>query len=466
MTDLTTRDLCTVANADHFAGPDRPIGPVSIDSRTTPAGATFFCLTGPKFDGHDYAASAVERGAAVVVARRASVHKLPPAIRDGRVTLLTVADPEKALTALASEARLRFAGTVVGVTGSCGKTTTKEMIAAVLSAGGATHKTTGNLNNHLGVPLTLLAMRGDERFAVIEMGMNHLGEIAHLCGIARPLVGAITVVGAAHLAGVGGLAGVAAAKGELFTALPADGVAVMPSDIRFPWVVTRHLLAPVVLVGDRPGDEVRLVRAEEAADGARGLIEVDGERHALRLHLAGEHNLRNALIAIAIGRALDVPPARAIEALAEVRPPSMRGEVRLLADGGRVLLDCYNANPTSMAAALASFARTAPPGGVLVLGDMMELGDEAPQAHAALAKEVLAVPEATLIGVGPLSVRLVEASRAAGLPPDRALHVADAVAASRALRERRAAGSWVLVKGSRAMGLERVWPALSVGGEG
>jgi UDP-N-acetylmuramoyl-tripeptide--D-alanyl-D-alanine ligase len=335
------------------------------------------------------------------------------------------------------------------------------MVAAVLAAGGPTHKTSGNLNNHLGVPLTLLAMRGDERFAVIEMGMNHLGEIAALSAIARPRVGVITAVGAAHLEGVGSIEGVAQAKGELFDALPAVGVAVMPSDILHPEIVTRNLRGALVTCGTRPGDAVRLLSAAETIEGATGVIEVDGIRHALRLRLAGEHNLRNAMLAIAVGHALHVPPSLAVEALAQVAPPAMRGEVRPLRDGGRVVLDCYNANPTSMAAALASFGRTAPPGGVLVLGDMRELGPDALAAHAALAPQVLAVPGATLIAVGPLSGALVEASKAAGLPAERAVHVPDAAAAGQELRARRPAGSWVLVKGSRAMGLERVFAALA-----
>lgn len=456
MSGLTTLDLCQVAGGALVAGPHRPIDAVSIDSRTLPAGAAFFCLVGPRFDGHDYAGAAVEQGAAIVVGRR---ERVPAALLEGGVTVVGVDDAERALTALAALARRRFEGEVVGVTGSVGKTTTKEMVAAVLAVVGGAHKTVGNLNNHLGVPLTLLAMRGDERFAVIEMGMNHLGEIAALSALARPRVGVITAVGAAHLEGCGSVEGVARAKGELFDALPPDGVAVMPSDILFPEIVTGGLRAALVTCGTRPVDAVRLVSATEAADGAAGVVEVDGVRHALKLRLAGEHNLRNALLAIAVGHALHVPVSLAVEALAHVAPPPMRGEVRPLRDGGRVVLDCYNANPTSMAAALTSFGRTAPPGGVLVLGDMRELGPDARAAHAALAPQVLAVPGATLIAVGPLSAALVDAARAAGLPADRAVHVPDAAAAGQELRARRPAGSWVLVKGSRAMGLERVFAA-------
>lgn len=462
--------LCQVTGGRLVDGAHRDLGPVSIDSRTAPPDSTFFCIRGPRFDGHRFAGQAVDKGASVVVADRRGVSALPEWVLDGRVTVLVVSDAVRALGQLAAATRQKFDGGVIGLTGSSGKTTTKEMIAAVLATAGPTLATAGNLNNHLGVPLTLLRLAEPEapdyRFAVVEMGMNARGEIAYLAGLARPEIGVITSVGAAHLAGLGSVRAIARAKGELFDALTADGLAIMPSRIAWPWVVTAGLRAPLLCVGEREVDAVRLSAVRPEGAGMIGTVRVDGETHRLRLQLDGRHNMHNALLAIAVGRRLGVPPAVAVAALAEVAPPPMRGEVRRLLDGSPVVLDCYNANPQSMAAAIATFADRAPDG-ILVLGDMLELGEGEAEAHRALGEAVGRLPGTpTLVGAGPRAQAIVEGARDAGLAPERAVHAADAAAAAERVAGLRRPGQPILLKGSRGTRLERVYDALRKAEEG
>ena len=462
---LDTRILCRAAGGRLLSGDHRPLGEISIDSRTTPPDSTFFCLRGPRFDGHRFADRAAAAGARVVVADRRGVTALPPGLLDLGVAVIVVADTARALGRLAAAARVQYRGTLIALTGSSGKTTTKDFIAAVLRKAGPVLATQGNLNNELGVPLTLLRLRDDHRFAVIEMGMSARGEISYLASIAMPRIGVITTVGAAHLAGLGTVRAVARAKGELLAALPEDGLAIIPSHISYPWLLTGGLRAPLMTVGEREVDEIRLTETRATPDGMHGLIEADGHRHALTLRLSGRHNLHNALLAIAVGRELGVPVADAIAAHAEVDPPPLRGELRVLADGTRVVLDCYNANPQSMRVSVTTFVENAPDG-LLILGDMLELGPVAPAAHREIGTLIGALPGArmgglTLIGTGPLADQLVTAARVAGLPESRALHVDDAAAAAREAIRLRRPGQPILLKASRGIHLEQVYTALA-----
>ncbi len=461
---LDTRLLCRAAGGRLINGEHQDLGPISIDSRTCPPGATFFCIRGPRFDGHRFADKAVAAGAKVIVADRRGVSALPGGLLDGDLAIIVVPQTVRALGRLAAAARVQFHGTVVGLTGSSGKTTTKEFIAAVLARSGETLATAGNLNNELGVPLTLLRLRQNHRFAVVEMGMNARGEISYLASLAMPHIGVITTVGAAHLQGLGSVQAVARAKGELLTALAPDGLAIIPSHVRYPWLLTAGLRAPLMTVGERKVDEIRLLRVRSTLTGTRATIEVDGERHPLRLRLAGRHNLHNALLALAVGRELGVAIPDALDALAAVDPPAMRGEIRQLDDGTPLVLDCYNANPQSMRVSVDTFVEGAP-GGLLVLGDMLELGPAGPAAHreigAHLAELPGAIADLTVIGVGPLSEQLVAAARAAGLPADRAHHASDADAAVDLVRAHRRPGQPILLKGSRGIRLERVYTELA-----
>jgi UDP-N-acetylmuramoyl-tripeptide--D-alanyl-D-alanine ligase len=457
MTPLSTTDL-QIIGGELVHGPGRALGAISIDSRTIAANSTFFCIRGPRFDGHDFALAAADAGARVIVCNAGAARRVKGALAEADVTIIAVQSTIQALGLLALRHRLRFKGTVVGLTGSSGKTTTKEMIAAVLATRGHVHRTPGNLNNHLGVPLTLLGLTGEHTHAVIEMGMSDRGEIAYLSELSRPHVGVITSVGAAHLETLKTVHNVAAAKGELLARLQPSGLGIIPSDVAYAWRLTRHMRAPLVAVGRRSVDDVRLTHVREGKRGAMARVHLAGEMLPLRLQLAGVHNLSNAALAIAVGHRLGVPLADAVKALANVPAPSMRGELRHLADGTPVVLDCYNANPQSTTAALAAFAKQHP-AGIVVLGDMLELGDTAPAAHAALGVEVAKTSDALrLIAVGRHAAVMVQAAQRAGLKA--AVAVPDASRAAEALADRTAKRP-ILLKGSRGVRLEQVFTVLS-----
>lgn len=461
--NLGTRDLVRVTGGRRAHGIDRPLGPVSIDTRTLPPLATFFCLRGPRFDGHEFAEAAVAGGALVVVCDDTGLARLPRTVRTGGATVICVPDTEQALVALAAEARSRFRGVVVGITGSSGKTTTKELLAAVLGTLGQTLKTAGNQNNQLGVPLTLLRLTPDDRFAVIEMGTNAPGEIAALAALARPDYGLLTSIGAAHLEGLGGISGVATEKGALLRALPAEGLAVMPADVPFPWLVTRNVRARLVTLGKGPGPGPRRLSAVETSTGVRGRFQLaDGRMGHMQLRMPGTHAFDDALLALVCGLELGASLEQATAALATVAPASMRGEVRRLPGGRAVVLDCYNANPTSMEASIRAFVGVSPRG-LLVLGDMLELGAESQEAHRTIGRLVAAFPGVRLVAVGPRALALYEAALEAGLAPARAAHAADASDALEPVQAALAAmgRGRMLLKGSRGVGLERVYRHLA-----
>jgi len=450
-----------MASGRLVSGRHRPLGPVSIDTRTLSPGDTFFCIKGPRFDSHNFVEQAIEKGARIIIGELEGVARFSDAVLQAGAAIIAVPNTVRAMGRIALAARVRFTGPVIGLTGSSGKTTTKEFIAAVLRSVAPTLATHGNLNNHLGVPLTLLRLAPEHQFAVVEMGMNAPGEINYLADMVRPDMGVITSVGAAHLAGLGSIEAVARAKGELMRHLGPNALAIIPSNVSHSWVLTGGLRAPLLMVGERPSDDVRLISSRETPQGAAGLVEVDGQRHEMVLRLAGRHNLHNALLAIAVGHQLGIDPVDAIAALEQVPPPRLRGELRRLPDGGEVMLDCYNANPQSMSAALETFNERAP-GGLLILGDMLELGVEATDAHAALGRVIAALPgEPMFIGVGPLTRHAVNAARAAGMPSARALAVSNSDDAAELLSSGQHGGRPMLLKGSRGMALERIYDVLA-----
>ena len=431
-------------------GENREFSSISTDTRTLKSGALFVALTGPNFDGHDFVTGAVERGAAAALVSRPLAVAIPQ---------LVVPDPLAALSAFAREWRRQFSIPVIGVTGSNGKTTTKELIGAILSRLGACLLTRGNLNNHIGVPLTLLELTANHRYAVIEMGANHQGEIAQLAAIAEPTIGVVTNAGAAHLEGFGNLQGVAAGKGEMFQALPADGVAVINADDAFAnfWRENRVAERALTFGFEQPADFMaHKVQAAGDANGFRidfDLVTPMGTK-AATLGLAGLHNLRNALgaavAAFAAGATLD----QIVSGFGAMRTVSGRLELKPAVNGAFLVDDSYNANPSSLKAgldALRSF------GGVrwLVLGDMMELGDSADELHAEVGRYARDSGITRLLAVGPRSRFAVEAfGRGAQWFADVEALVADA-------KSTLAPNVAVLIKGSRANRLERVAAALS-----
>jgi UDP-N-acetylmuramoyl-tripeptide--D-alanyl-D-alanine ligase len=436
------------------------------DSREVKTGRLFFAFPGERVDGFDFCAGAAAAGAAALVV--AAERGLP---RDCvGIPVIAVPDPRRALGELAAAVRRRFGGRVVGVTGSNGKTTTKELIAAALRATGPVLRTQGNLNTDVGLPLTVLESTEEEAFWVLEMAMRARGEIAQLTAIAKPHVGVVTNVAGAHLERLGSIDQVARAKGEIFHGLAARGVAVLPAGDARLEAEASHLPESRKLRFASCAPEAELRRAAvrvldfipAGPKGAVVRLAAGNTPLVLRLPLAGEHNACNAAAALAVVRALALPLAGAAEALAGAVLPPHRSCVLALA-GRHVMDDCYNANPTSMLAALRAVARSAGRSGraFALLGDMLEVGPEAAAAHEAVGAEIARLGYAGLAAVGELAARLVDAARAAGLPRDRLLASLDPELAAAAVAEWSKPGDWVLVKASRGMRLERALEALA-----
>ena len=438
-----------------------PVGGVSIDSRTLAIGEAFFAIQGPHRDGHGFLRDAAARGAACLV-----VHNLPDDLPPSVPTIL-VDDTTRALGRLGAYHRARFALPVAAVTGSNGKTTTKEMMAAVLGALGPVLKPEGSFNNQWGLPLTLLRLGAEHKALALELGANTPGEIAALAALARPTVGVVTVVASAHTEFFGSLDGVAAEKSALVRAIPPEGAVVLNADD--PRVLAMHAQsrARVLYFSTRPGADV-FARGpvEDAGDGLRLTLAAGTATRAVRLHFAGRHNAVNALAAAGVGLALGLSLEQIAGGLEAARPAKGRCVWRR---AGRlaILDDTYNANPTSVAAALATLAAAAgAPRRVVVLGDMLELGEISEAAHREMGRAVAASGAAEFIGMGRLAETAVAAARQAGLAESH--HVTTFEDTVALLLKRLAPGDAVLVKGSRGMRMERVVDALVArfGGEG
>jgi len=456
-------ELAGVTGGRWIGNPPRDVEGVGIDTRKFPAGALFAAIRGDRFDGHDFLATAAQAGAAaaLVSAERAAAMTSPP------IPLLAVPDTLVALGSLARFHRLRFDLPVVGVTGSNGKTTTREMVAAILSKRGRTLRNDGNFNNEIGVPLTLFGLDEGHQAAVIEMGMSHPGEIARLADIARPQIGIVTNAGAAHLEGLGSIDGVADAKAELYEGLPATGVCIANADdprmLKRAQASGRRVLT--FAVGrQRRGDVVVLELLEHGPEGLRFLLGVGNRELEVALPLVGAHNAANAAAAAAAAVALGCTDREIVAGLREVRPVGRRLRVERLASGLQLIDDCYNANPLSMGAALQTLqdlvddAEGSRP--VAVLGDMLELGTFEGEAHRGVGEAAARAGVALLAAFGPRSRAVAEGAAAAGLPSDRIFHTEDLDALIGWARERLQPSDVLLVKASRGMKLERLVEAL------
>lgn len=430
---------------------------VSTDSRTVKKGDLFVALRGEKHDGHDHLAEVRRKGAlAAIVDCR---------VKAQTKNLIRVKNTLCALGDLAHDWRRRFPIPVVAVTGSNGKTSAKDMISAILATRYRVLKTEGNFNNLIGLPLTVFRLRGDEEIMVLEMGMNHPGEIDRLAEIAEPLVGVITNVARAHLEGLGGLSGVAKAKGELLGRLAPGGLAILNKDDRFFDRLKRRALrhrARVVSFGAGPGSDYRAVETRTIdLKGLRFVANLRGQRSNFKMPVIGRHNVPNALAALAVGEWFGVPVAKMRMAIAGFRALSKRMEVVKLPRGTAVINDCYNANPDSMAASLDFLGefvgrrRT-----VAVLGDMFELGPAAVRAHREVGSRAAQAGASLLVAVGPHAREVVVGARRAGLPAGCGFVGDSAEGAIPLVRSLVRPGDLVLIKGSRGMKMEKVTESL------
>lgn len=427
---------------------------VSTDTRTMSPGSFFIALSGPRFDGHDFCSAAVEAGAAAVMVERKV---------DVAVPQLLVEDTHHALQDLARGWRQEFNIPVIGITGSTGKTTVKQMVAAILSERGSVLATQGNLNNEIGVPLTLLSLRGEHQFAVIEMGANHAGEIALLAGLSRPLIGLVTNAGEAHLEGFGGIEGVVAAKGEMYSGVVDGGVCVINGDQ--PWAdewkemagMRRKLTFGLAGAHDfHVLGEVHSGNTEQAFRMQTPSGEVD-----ITICIPGRHNVLNALAASATAWAAGASLEEIRAGLAVARNVAGRMHVEQLAHDVTLVDDTYNANPLSMRAAiewLNAYANESAQECWLVMGDMGELGHEAAELHAAVGEYAAEHGVSRLYAFGDLSRSAVEAFGQGGR------HCRSLEELLQALQEDLQPGVTILVKGSRAARMERVVAGLREGG--
>ena len=451
---FTVQDIVRATQGALVAGDlGIPVTGVSIDSRSLAVGEAFFAIRGHRLDGHAFLAEAAARGAACLV-----VHTLPDEM-PANVPLVLVDDTTRALGKLAAWHRGRFAIPVVAVTGSNGKTTTKELAAGVLSTRWEVLRPERSFNNQWGLPLTLLKLSPEHQATVLEIGSNARGEVAALAALAAPTVGIVTTVAAVHTEYLGSLDGVREEKAGLVRALSADGVAVLNADDARVAGMARETRARVVTYGHAGTAHVRAVgETVEEDTTVTFTLESGGERQPVTLSLAGRHNVSNALAAAAAGVALGIPLADVARGLGGVGPVAGRCVWRRAGDV-TILDDTYNASPVSVRAALDTVGARRPGRRVIVvLGDMLELGAISDEAHREVGRQVAALPADELIGVGRATQATVAAAREAGLP--NATHLSTFEDTVAHLLKRLSAGDLVLVKGSRGMRMERVVDAL------
>ena len=430
---------------------------VSTDSRTIQPGNLFVALSGPHFDGGTFLAQAFERGAAGALVSGPYSGDSTPAPK----IIIEVQEPLKALGDLAQLWRKRFSVPVIGLTGSNGKTTTKEMLAGILESTGPTLKNPGNFNNLIGLPLTLLGLGPEHRFAVLEMGMNRSGEIRRLSVIAVPTVGLVTNIGPAHLEGLGSLEAIARAKGELFEALTREDWAVINQDDPRILELSAACQSQKISYGLDLRAEVRADGIQPTASGLEFVFCFQGQRREIRLPLPGRHNVSNALAAAAAALVLGLSIDQIQRGLEGFSPPAHRLQIRPGRRGAHLLDDSYNANPASVQAALTTFQslRQDRRGG-LVLGDMLELGDSSQTAHQEIGTRIGGLGVDYLVTIGQYTPALMAEALKGNRPPAKAVHCSSPTELIEQVDPLIQAGDWVLIKGSHGMALETIAAAL------
>jgi UDP-N-acetylmuramoyl-tripeptide--D-alanyl-D-alanine ligase len=435
---------------------DRSFFGISTDSRTVGKGQLFWALKGETFDGHDFVKEAIKRGAAGAVVNKDWTADLPANIR---ASLIGVRDTLKALGDLARRWRRGFDVRVAAITGSGGKTTTKEMACAILSLEGLTLKNEGNFNNLIGLPLSLFLLEKSHRYAVLEMGMNRPGEIGRLTEISDPDIGLITNVGRAHLEGVGSIEGVAKAKVELLDKMAPRALAILNGDDRI-------LMQAAAAVRKKPftfGQGLQnTVRAEKIRNLGREGFSFDihwkGRSFSVKLRVPGFHNVYNALAASAIALSLDVPKDCIQEGLSQFEGVKGRFKVMPLAKGSLLIDDTYNSNPSSLRLSLESLKALAPKDRKVIvgLGEMLELGEETETSHVEAGEMVAEAGADWLVALGDHAPEMIRGALDKGFSRKRAIRVKDHKQMGAKILEIMKPGDLVFLKASRRIGLERV----------
>jgi UDP-N-acetylmuramoyl-tripeptide--D-alanyl-D-alanine ligase len=423
----------------------------SIDSRTVGEGDLFFAVRGERLDGHDYVAGALARGAVAAVVSRARAASLPDEVL--AAPLLIAEDPLAALQSLAGHVRRQWGRRVVAITGSAGKTTTKEAVAAALEAKFTVLKSQGNLNNGFGLPLQLLRLEPEHEIAVIEMGMNHAGEIAALARIAAPDWGVVTNVGTAHIENFSeGQAGIARAKFELVAALPAMGIAFLNCVDPYVSQFGRDFPGRVVYFGEGPCADPQIVSLREDIAGLHVSYRAGEREGTFTMKLLGQHNATNAVAGLAVALEAGVDLDAAIAKLELLTAGDKRGQILEIA-GAEILNDSYNSNPEALRSMIRTLAaRPVKSRRILIAGEMLEQGEHGPELHTACGAAAVEAGIDIVVGVQGNALHLATASCSGGVA---SLFLSDAEAAGRWLADNIAPGDVVLVKGSRGVHLER-----------
>ncbi len=448
--DATSGDLLCGDRRHSFAG-------VSIDSRKISPKDFFFAISGDTHDGHGFASAVVDQGVRGLVINRLKSEKLPVAAWEAKnVTCIVVADTTRALGDLAAFTRRRAKVAVAAITGSNGKTTTRKLTAGVLVRQFETLASTGNFNNDIGLPLTLLGLLPDHRWAVVELGTNNPGEIARLAEICSPDIGVITNIGPAHLEGLGSLEGVMREKGDLLKSLGPDGKAVLNADDPRVLQLARETQHEVLLYGRSQDATIRAEEIQEDGPTSSFWLIFDQESIAVQLNSPGQYMISNALAAAAVGYLLGISAARVKAGLESFKPVAGRMNICHLPNGIHIIDDTYNANPDSMKVALATLKQMRAGGrGIFVAGDMLELGTRAPELHSQVGALAARTEVGRIYASGENAAALAAGAREEGIQPT------DTITGSRKeiledLKGWLQPGDWVLVKGSRGMGMEKV----------
>ena len=433
----------------------------SIDSRTIQPGDLFFAVKGERLDGHDFVEQAFSKGAVAAVVRKDQLGKYLV-----NTPLLQVDDTLVALQTLAAAVRRLWGKSLIGVTGSTGKTTTKEAIAHVLSSRFRVLKSEGNFNNHFGLPLTLLRLEPEHDAAVVEMGMSHLGEIAALAKIAQPEIGVVTNVAPVHLEFFESIGEIARAKYELIDSLPAGGIALLNADDEYVSQFGRDFHGKVVLYGLRTQADVRAENAKHhGAEGSTFDVVVGGCREKASLPLVGAHNIYNALAAVAVGIERGLTLSEALGALATLAPADKRGEVVKLGNI-TIINDCYNSNPKALDAMVDALAAMPAKRRIVVAGEMLELGAAGEEMHRSSGRHMAERKIDVLVGVRGLAQSMVDSARESGM---RAEFLATPQEAGEWLARETREGDVVLLKASRGVKLEQAleyWKSHRAGASG
>ncbi|MBO8136621.1 MAG: UDP-N-acetylmuramoyl-tripeptide--D-alanyl-D-alanine ligase [Desulfotomaculum sp.] len=449
MKELTVGEIASIVNGELIQGnPRQPVKDVSTDTRTIKPGDLFFALAGEKYDGHDFVGQAVDAGAGGLVLAREI-----PELKN-QVPVIIVQDTLKALQLLASYNRRQFDIPVIGITGSNGKTTTKDLVASVLSQKYRVLKTRGNLNNEIGLPLTLLQLDEHHTAAVLEMGMRGLGQIDELCRIAGITAGVITNIGETHLELLGSVENIAQAKGEILKNVPAGGFGLVPADSPHAKVQAQKCKGKVYTFGVNCTADYTACDVELKDKGSRFTAVTPAGKKIVEFPVPGRHNISNAMAALAVGLNLGLTLEDCVEGLEKAEITSMRLQV-ITAGEVTIINDTYNANPDSTKAALDTLKDLA--GGrrqVAVLGSMFELGWREKEGHYETGKAAAKVD--LLVAVGELAKNIAQGAVDAGMLPQQVQWFADKQSAAEFLKKAILPRDVVLVKGSRGMRMEEL----------